>query len=172
MWSRDKIHFPSSKLSMNRIHLVALRYFFSFPNLAPLSYMPLCVNLTYPRVLEWWKHFTHFGRARRRLESTSKHQQLNWESWSLYFQSKDWICSQGVIICVRLSAGNVDEKRPLSGLNGVRKALWGCVCFKYLSAWIILVPAPPNSQCLGQFSSLWSGMCMLARAGQARAIPA
>lgn len=126
--SGDKIHFPSPKLSMNRIHLAACSTLFlpKFSSIKLDVYM--CQSHT-PRVLEWpqgqwWKHFTHFGRARRmRLESTSNISSST-EGAGVFISSPRTAMFSGregrsVIICVGLAAGNINEKRPLSGSNGV-----------------------------------------------------
>lgn len=68
--------------------------------------------------------------------------------------------------CARLSAGNINEKRPLSGLNGVHSERprevesvlnisllesFGTSSSKLMAPWTL--------------SSLWNEVCMLARAG-------
>ena len=157
----------NSKVFSPENHFLSLRSgldaVFPFPAHFCLIYIYIFIYI-WPTLLaktpqgQWWKYFTQLGRAwRMGLENTSNIRSSTEGAGVLISSPRT-----GAVLRVgRTGHNNVCESPSwLHELevallrfewHKLRKALWGWVCFKYLSAWIILVSAPPNSRCLGQF---------------------
>lgn len=156
MLSMDQIYFPSLNIFMNRILLTALKYFFYFQiQTYPIGYYGVRASggnisldlLVAEQEERGWRTLQISAGQLSEMESLFPVQELDIFS--------GWEGQNAITLCGSLSWQHELEIALLKfEWHELRKTLWGWICLKSLSAWIILVPTPPNSWCLDSFLSL------------------